>query len=279
MKHFADLLLNKNNSRSNDQIPFIQRRRGIEIKSSREINLMKKSSKIVGTVLREINDLIKPGMSTKDLDEFAEKRIREMGAVPSFKGYHGFPSSICSSINNEVVHGIPNKNKIIKNGDLVKIDTGAYLDGFHGDSCISICVGDVSEQAKKLSEVALQALIAGLSKIKSGNTLLDVAGAIEDVVKTNGFSVVEDYTGHGVGRNLHEEPSVFNFRTNELPNVVLREGMTLAVEPIVNQGSKFCKTLNDKWTVITKDGKLSAQWEHTIVVMKDGIEILTDRDF
>jgi methionyl aminopeptidase len=279
MKHFADLLLNKNNSKSKDQVPFIQKRRGIEIKSSREINLMKKSSRIVGTVLREINDLIKPGMSTKDLDDFAEKRIREMGAVPSFKGYHGFPSSICSSINNEVVHGIPNKNKIINDGDLVKIDTGAYLDGFHGDSCISICVGEVSEQAQKLSDVALQALFAGLSKIKSGNTLLDIAGAIEDTVRSNGFSVVEDYTGHGVGRNLHEEPSVFNFRTNELPNVVLREGMTLAVEPIVNQGTKFCKTLNDKWTVITKDGNLSAQWEHTIVVMKDGIEILTDRDF
>ena len=279
MKLFADLLLNKNNSNSNDQVPFIHRRRGIEIKSSREIKLMKKSSRIVGTVLREVNDIIRPGMSTKELDDFAEKRIREMGAVPSFKGYHGFPSSICSSINNEVVHGIPNKNKIIKEGDLVKIDTGAYLDGFHGDSCITICVGEVSPQAKKLSEVAFQALFAGLSKIKSGNTLLDVAGAIEDVVKLNGFSVVEDYTGHGVGRNLHEEPSVFNFRTNELPNVVLREGMTLAVEPIVNQGSKFCKTLDDKWTVITKDGQLSAQWEHTIVVMKEGIEILTDRDF
>ena len=279
MKHFADLLLNKNNSKSNDQVPFIQRRRGIEIKSAREINLMKKSSRIVGTVLREINDLIKPGMSTKDLDDFAEKRIREMGAVPSFKGYHGFPSSICSSINNEVVHGIPNKNKIINDGDLVKIDTGAYLDGFHGDSCISICVGEVSEQAQKLSDVALKALFAGLSKIKSGNTLLDIAGAIEDIVKSNGFSVVEDYTGHGVGKNLHEQPSVFNFRTNELPNVVLRKGMTLAVEPIVNQGTKFCKTLNDGWTVVTKDGKLSAQWEHTIVVLTDGIEILTDRDF
>ena len=279
MKHFADLLLNKNNSKSYDQVPFIQRRRGIEIKSSREINLMKKSSRIVATVLREINDLIKPGMSTKDLDDFAEKRIREMGAVPSFKGYHGFPSTICSSINDEVVHGIPNKNKIIKNGDLVKIDTGAYLEGFHGDSCISICVGQVNKRTQELSNVAYQALYAGLSKIKSGNTLLDIAGAVEDVVKQNGYSVVEDYTGHGVGRNLHEEPSVFNFRTKDLPNVVLREGMTLAVEPIVNEGSKFCKTLNDKWTVITRDGKLSAQWEHTIVVLKDGIEILTDRDF
>ena len=166
MRLFADLLLNKNNIKSNEQVPFIQRRRGIEIKSSREITLMKKSSKIVATVLREINDLIKPGMSTQDLDDFAEKRIREMGAVPSFKGYHGFPSSICSSINNEVVHGIPNKKKIIKEGDLVKIDTGAYLDGFHGDSCISICVGEVSNEAKKLSDVAFQALMAGLSKLK-----------------------------------------------------------------------------------------------------------------
>ena len=279
MKHFADLLLNKNNHKNNDQVPFIQQRRGIEIKSAREINLMKKSSRIVATVLREINDFIRPGMSTKELDEFAEKRIREFGAVPSFKGYHGFPASICSSINNEVVHGIPNKNKIIQNGDLVKIDTGAYLDGFHGDSCISICVGEVSSNTKKLSKIAFDALYAGLSKIKSGNNLLDVAGAIEDVVKKNGFSVVEDYTGHGVGRNLHEEPSVFNFRTKELPNVVLREGMTLAVEPIVNEGSKYCKTLNDRWTVITKDGKLSAQWEHTIVVLNDGIEILTDRNF
>ena len=162
---------------------------------------------------------------------------------------------------------------------MVKIDTGAYLDGFHGDSCISICVGEVSSKAQNLSDVAHEALYAGLSKIKAGNTLLDVAGEIEDVVLENGFSVVEDYTGHGVGRNLHEEPSVFNFRTKELPNVVLREGMTLAVEPIVNEGTKFCKTLNDRWTVITKDGKLSAQWEHTIVVLKDGIEILTDRDF
>ena len=278
MKHFAELLLNKNNSKSNGQVPFIERRKGIEIKSSREIKLMKKSSRIVATVLREIIDFVKPGMSTLELDEFAEQRITDMGAKPSFKGYHGFPGSICSSINNEVVHGIPNKNKIIKNGDLVKIDTGAYMDGFHGDSCVSICVGSVNKEVERLSNVAHEALYAGLSKIKAGNTLLDIAGAIEDVVKKNGFSVVEDYTGHGVGRNLHEEPSVFNFRTKDLPNVVLREGMTLAVEPIVNAGTKYCKTLNDRWTVITKDGKFSSQWEHTIVVLKDGMEILTDRD-
>ncbi len=279
MKHFAELLLNNKIFKSQDQVPFIEGKRGIEIKTSREIKLIKKSSQIVSKVLSEIIDLIQPGMSTKDLDVFAEKRIREMGAAPSFKGYHGFPASICSSINNEVVHGIPNKNKVIKNGDLVKIDTGAYLDGFHGDSCVSICVGSVNKEVERLSNVAHEALYAGLSKIKAGNTLLDIAGAIEDVVKKNGFSVVEDYTGHGVGRNLHEEPSVFNFRTKDLPNVILREGMTLAVEPIVNAGTKYCKTLNDRWTVITKDGKFSSQWEHTIVVLKDGMEILTDRDF
>ena len=279
MKDFAELLLNKKIFKSQDQVPFIEGKRGIEIKTSREIKLIKKSSQIVAKVLSEIIDIIQPGMSTKDLDTFAEKRIREMGATPSFKGYHGFPASICSSINNEVVHGIPNKNKIIKNGNLVKIDTGAYLDGYHGDSCVSICIGSVKKEVERLSNVSHEALYAGLKKIKAGNTLLDIAGAIEDVVKKNGFSVVEDYTGHGVGRNLHEEPSVFNFRTKDLPNVVLREGMTLAVEPIVNAGTKYCKTLNDRWTVVTKDGKFSSQWEHTIVVLKDGIEILTDRDF
>jgi len=279
MKHFAELLLNKKILKSQDQVPFIEGKRGIEIKTSREIKLIKKSSQIVARVLSEIIDLVQPGMSTKDLDIFAEKRIREMGAIPSFKGYHGFPASICSSINNEVVHGIPNKNKIIKNGDLVKIDTGAYMDGYHGDSCVSICIGSVNKEVERLSNVANEALYAGLNKIKAGNTLLDIAGAIEDVVKKNDFSVVEDYTGHGVGKNLHEEPSVFNFRTKDLPNVVLREGMTLAVEPIVNAGTKYCKTLNDRWTVITKDGKFSSQWEHTIVVLKNGVEILTDRNF
>ena len=279
MKHFAELLLNKNNSKSNGQVPFIEGRKGIEIKSSREIKLMKKSSRIVATVLREIIDFVKPGMSTLELDEFAEQRIINMGAKPSFKGYHGFPGSICSSINNEVVHGIPNKKKIIRSGDLVKIDTGAYLNGYHGDSCVTICIGKVEESVQLLSDVAHQALTAGLNKIKAGNSLLDIAGAIEDVVLSNGFSVVEDYTGHGVGRNLHEEPSVFNFRTKDLPNITLREGMTLAVEPIINEGSKFCKTLNDRWTVVTKDGKLSSQWEHTVVVLSDGIEILTDRNF
>ena len=277
MKLFSDLFVSANSKMPSNNGPIIKQRRGVEIKSSREIEIMRKSSKIVATVLSEIRDLVKPGMTTLDLDDYAEKRIREHGAEPSFKGYHGFPGSICSSINNEVVHGIPSKKKIIKEGDLLKVDTGAFFNGYHGDSCITICIGETSDKAIELSKVAQEALMLGIKKIKPGNKLLDLAGAIEDHVKANGFSIVEDYTGHGVGRNLHEEPSVFNFRTNDLPNVTLREGMTIAVEPIVNLGTKFCKTLRDGWTVITKDGNLSAQWEHTVLVTKNGFEILTDR--
>jgi len=277
MKLFSDLLSSANTKIHSNNAPIINQRRGVEIKSLREIEIMRKSSKIVATVLSEIRDLVKPGMSTFDLDVYAEKRIREHGAKPSFKGYHGFPGSICSSVNNEVVHGIPSKKKIIKDGDLLKVDTGAFYNGYHGDSCISICVGQTSDEAIELSKVAQEALMLGIKQIKPKNKLLDIAGAIEDYVKANGFSIVEDYTGHGVGRNLHEEPSVFNFRTNDLPNVTLREGMTIAVEPIVNLGTKYCKTLRDGWTVITKDGNLSAQWEHTVLVTKDGFEILTDR--
>ena len=277
MNLFSDLLFSENSKIPVNNGPVIKQRRGVEIKSSREIEIMRKSSKIVATVLSEIRDLVKPGMSTLDLDNYAEKRIRDQDAKPSFKGYHGFPGSICSSINNEVVHGIPSKKKIINDGDLLKVDTGAFYNGYHGDSCITICVGNTSDKANELSRVARKALMLGIEQIKPQNKLLDIAGAIEDYVKANGFSVVEDYTGHGVGRNLHEEPSVFNFRTNDLPNVTLREGMTIAVEPIINLGSKHCKTLRDGWTVITKDGNLSAQWEHTVLVTKNGFEILTDR--
>jgi methionyl aminopeptidase len=261
--------------------PRIQKsRRGVEVKSSREIETMRQASRIVATVLREIIEMATPGMTTGDLDAHAEKRIREMGAVPSFKGYHGFPASICASINNEVVHGIPSNKRLIKAGDLMKIDTGAYYDGYHGDSCVTICVGEgVPEPARTLSRVAQESLMKGLATVKAGSTLFDLAGAVQDHVEAHGFAVVEDYTGHGVGRNLHEEPSVFNYRTRELPNMKLRAGMTLAVEPILNAGSKACRTLKDRWTVVTVDGSLSAQWEHTIAVTSDGCEILTDRDF
>ena len=277
MNLFADLLATTQAPSATATGPRIQNRRGVEIKSAREIKIMREASRIVATVLREVMSMVEPGQTTGDLDAFAEKRIREMGATPSFKGYHGFPASICASINNEVVHGIPNAKRVIHKGDLLKVDTGAYFEGYHGDSCITVCVGESSAEAQTLSRVAQESLMAGLSQVKAGNTLLDIAGAVEDHVKANGFSVVEDYTGHGVGRNLHEEPSVFNFRTDELPNVTLRPGMTLAIEPILNAGSKACRTLKDRWTVVTRDGSLSAQWEHTVLVTSDGCEILTDR--
>lgn len=281
MNIFSDLLSAPNpkaQSRNKSQLPGIKKqRRRIEIKSKREIEIMRQSAKIVATVLKEISEMAEPGMTTADLDAHAEKRIREMGAKPSFKGYHGFPASICSSVNNEVVHGIPNKKKVIREGDVLKVDTGAFFQGFHGDSCVTIAVGEVSEDAAQLIRVAEEALYKGIEQVKAGAYLLDLAGAIQDHVETNGFSVVEEFTGHGVGRNLHEEPSVFNFRTREMPNVKLRAGMTLAIEPIVNQGSKHTRILSDKWTAVTVDNSLSAQFEHTVLVTEDGYEILTDR--
>ena len=254
-----------------------QKRRGVEIKSQREIEVMREAAKIVATVLKEISQMVQPGMTTADLDAHAEKRIRQMGATPSFKGYHGFPGSICSSINNEVVHGIPSPKKVIRAGDVLKVDTGAYYQGFHGDSCITIPVGEVTPEAAKLIRVAEEALYKGIEQVKAGNYLLDLAGAIEDHVKANGFVVVEDFTGHGVGRNLHEEPSVFNFRTREMPNVKLLAGITLAIEPILNAGSKHTRILSDRWTAVTVDNSLSAQFEHTVLVTETGYEILTDR--
>ncbi|WP_414563388.1 MULTISPECIES: type I methionyl aminopeptidase [unclassified Anabaena] len=257
--------------------PAKKQRRGIEIKSPREIEIMRQSAKIVATVLKEISEMVKPGMTTADLDAYAEKRIREMDATPSFKGYHGFKGSICASINNEVVHGIPNPKKVIRTGDVLKVDTGAFYQGFHGDSCITIAVGEVTPDAAKLIRVAEESLFKGIEQVKAGAYLLDLAGAIEDHVKAHGFSVVEEFTGHGVGRNLHEEPSVFNFRTREMPNVKLRAGMTLAIEPILNAGSKHTKILSDRWTAVTVDNSLSAQFEHTVLVTETGYEILTDR--
>ncbi len=286
MNLFADLLAASQPGRAPDGTvtqsgPRIQKsRRGVEVKSAREIAVMRQASRIVATVLREMITMAAPGLTTGDLDRHAEKRIREMGATPSFKGYHGFPASICASINHEVVHGIPSAKRVIRAGDLLKVDTGAYFEGYHGDSCVTICVGEgVPEDAHTLSRVAQESLMKGLATVKAGSTLLELAGAVQDHVEAHGFAVVEDYTGHGVGRNLHEEPSVFNYRTRDLPNMVLRPGMTLAVEPILNAGSRGCRTLKDRWTVVTVDGSLSAQWEHTIAVTSDGCEILTDRDF
>lgn len=252
-------------------------RRGIHIKSPQEIEIMRQSAKIVATVLKEISEQVKPGMTTADLDAYAEKRIQEMGAKPSFKGYHGFPGSICASINHEVVHGIPNRRKYIRAGDVLKVDTGAYYQGFHGDSCITIAVGEVSPNAAKLIRVAEETLYKGIEKVKAGAYLLDLAEAMQDHAEAHGYKIVEEFTGHGVGQNLHEEPSVFNARTYSLPNVKLKPGMTLAIEPILNAGSRFTKILSDKWTAVTIDNSLSAQFEHTVLVTETGYEILTDR--
>lgn len=269
---------NSDKETSNGLPPLKRNPKGIQIKSAPEIEKMRRSAKIVATVLKEIEAMVKPGMTTADLDEYAEKRILEMGATPSFKGYYGFPASICASVNNEVVHGIPNPKKVIHRGDVLKVDTGAYCEGFHGDSCITIAVGKVSKDTSKLIKVAEEALYKGIEQVKAGNHLLDIAGAVEDHVKANGFSIVEEYTGHGVGKNLHEAPSVFNHRTKWMPNAKLKAGMTLAIEPILNAGSRHTRTLRDRWTVVTVDNNLSAQFEHTVLVTKDGYEILSDRN-
>ncbi len=273
-----NLLVNLLFPKTRQGLPAMRRsRRGIEIKSETEVAIMRRSSWIVATVLKEIAERVEPGMTTADLDAYAEARIRELGATPSFKGYHGFPASICACLNHEVVHGIPSKKTVIREGDLLKVDTGAYQQGYHGDSCITIPVGRVAPDAARLVQVAEKALYQGIAQVKAGNRLLDIAGAIEDCVQANGYSVVENYTGHGVGRNLHEAPAVFHFRTKELPNEVLKPGMTLAIEPIVNAGSQVTRVLRDRWTVVTADNKLSAQFEHTVLVTQDGCEILTDR--
>lgn len=267
---------NKNKHNKKEKYATPRAKKGISLKTPQEIEIMRISGKIVATVLKEVSEFIEAGMTTADVDAYAEKRILEMNAKPSFKGYHGFPSSICISVNNEVVHGIPNRKKVIRQGDLVKVDTGAYYNGFHGDACITVGVGLISQKAQNLIRVAEEALYKGIDQVKPGNFLTDIAGAIEDYVKPHKYTIVENYTGHGVGRNLHEEPPVFNYRTRETPNVKLKPGMTLAIEPIINMGSKHTRTLRDRWTVVTMDKSLSAQFEHTVLVTKNGYEILTD---
>jgi methionyl aminopeptidase len=270
-------LLSELLSQSSQPSPAKKQRRGIEIKSQREIAIMRQAAKIVATVLKEISEQVLPGMTTADLDAYAEKRIREMGAVPSLKGYQGFPATLCTSINNEAVHGIPSPKRVIQSGDVLKVDTCAYYQGFHGDSCIAIAVGEVSPEAAKLIRITEEALYIGIEQVKAGNYLMDIAGAVQDHVEANGFSIIEDLTGHGVGRNIHEEPSVFFFRTRQMPNVKLRAGMTITIEPIVSAGSKHTQLLPDGWTIVTVDNSLAAQFEHTVLVTQDGCEILSDR--
>ncbi|HEY8396031.1 MAG TPA: type I methionyl aminopeptidase [Bacilli bacterium] len=246
----------------------------ISIKSQREIELMKEAGRIVALTLRVLENAIRPGISTHDLDKIAEETIREQGAVPSFKGYNGFPGSICASINNVVIHGIPNKKTILKNGDIISIDIGACYKGYHGDSAKTFAVGYVSVARKRLMKVTEEALYAGLAFAKPANRLSDISHAIEQYVLNNGYNVVKEFTGHGVGQKLHEDPSIPNFGKPGF-GPLLKPGMTLAIEPMVNAGRSEVRILDDDWTTVTADGSDSAHFEHTIVITDTGYNILT----
>ncbi len=249
----------------------------ILIKSNREIELMKEAGRIVALTHRTIKEAIKPGVSTYELDQIAEKVIRENGATPSFKGYNGFEGSICSSINNVVIHGIPSKKNILKDGDIISIDIGANYKGYHGDSAWTYGVGEISESRKRLLKVTEESLFAGLEHAKPFNRLSDISHAIEKYVLERGYSVVKDFTGHGVGRSLHEDPMIPNFGAPG-HGPLLRVGMTLAIEPMVNAGKSDVVVLEDDWTTITVDNSDSAHFEHTIVITDSGYTILTKEE-
>lgn len=245
----------------------------IFIKNDLELDLMRKAGKIVAETLLLLEHEIKPGISTKELDRVAEQFITEQGAKPSFKGLYGFPATLCISVNNEVVHGIPGEY-ILKDGDIVSIDCGACLDGFHGDAARTFPVGNVSEDASKLIKVTEQSFFEGIKFAQIGNRLTDISHAIQDHIEANGFSVVKDFVGHGIGRDLHEDPEVPNFgRPGRGP--VLTKGMVLAIEPMVNIGTFKVRTLRNDWTVVTSDGSLSAHYENTVAILPDGPEVLT----
>ncbi|TCP68822.1 type I methionyl aminopeptidase [Baia soyae] len=245
----------------------------ITVKSLTEIERMRQAGKIVYLTHQELKKWIEPGITTKEIDHVAEKFIRSLGATPSFKGYNGFPGSVCTSVNDELVHGIPSKRKLL-NGDIISVDIGAYYEGFHGDSAWTYPIGTVTPEAERLLAVTQQSLYAGLAVCKPGIRLGDVSHAIQSVAEAAGFSIVEEYAGHGIGRELHEDPSVPNFGEPGKGRR-LSKGMTLAIEPMVNAGSRFVRTLDDQWTVVTTDGSLCAHFEHTIAITDDGYEILT----
>ena len=243
-------------------------------KTAREIELMRTAGRIVALAHQEVAKHIAPGISTLELDQIAERVIRENGATPSFKGYGGFPGSICASINDVVVHGIPKASIILKAGDIISVDIGACYKGYHGDSAWTYPVGEISEADQNLMDVTLNALYKGLEKAKPNNRLSDISAAIGEYAKSFGYGVVEDFTGHGVGKSLHEDPAIPNYG---IPNMgpVLQPGMTLAIEPMINAGTKSVKVCSDGWTTITRDGKKSAHFEHSILITDEGYEILT----
>jgi len=246
----------------------------IEIKSKEEIAKMRAAGKIVAEVLEKIGAMAKPGISTLELDKEAERIIRARKAAPCFLGYNGFRGSACISVNDEVVHGIPQRSKILKEGDILSIDTGARLDGFCADAAVTVGVGKITAAAKRLMDLTKKSLEVGLSHIKPGARLGDVQNAIETFALLNNLGIVREYCGHGIGRNLHEEPAIPNYGIKgEGP--LLKPGYTLAIEPMLNAGKDGVKTLSDGWTVVTKDGGLSAHFEHTVAVTENGFEILT----
>ncbi len=245
----------------------------ITIKSAREIEQLKRSNEIVAEVFGKLRGMIVPGVTTRELDQVTEDYIRWKGARPAFKGYRGFPASLCSSINEEVVHGIPGERKL-KNGDIIGLDVGVNYQGFFGDAAITFPVGEVDAEAKRLLEVTEKALYIGIEKARVGNRLFDVSYAIQRWVESHGFSVVRDFVGHGIGRELHEDPQVPNFGTpHQGPR--LEKGMVFSLEPMVNEGTYEVRILSDGWTVVTADGKRSAHFEHTIAITEDGAKILS----
>jgi len=244
-------------------------------KSQSELDKMRRSGHIVRQVLDELRAMVAPGVSTMDLEKVAERRIKESGAKPAFKGYYGYPCVLCTSINDEIVHGIPSAKRVLKAGDIVSIDCGVVQDGYYGDAAITVAVGDsVSPERKKLMEVTEQSLYKGIEKVKIGNTISDIGGAVQEFVEAAGFSVVREFVGHGIGTKLHEEPQVPNFRSRGA-DMRLREGMVLAIEPMVNSGGPEARVLEDKWTAVTLDGSSSAHFEHCVAVTRNGPLILT----
>lgn len=254
--------------------PVAKTAEAIEIKSADAIRKLEASCRLVGECLHLLRDMVKPGVSTLELDEAARKFIESRGAKPSFLGYMGFPAALCTSINEEVVHGIPSAGRTLAEGDVVKIDLGILLDGYHGDAAISVPVGRVPLATKRLLEVTEESLECGIAQVAPGNRLGDVSAAIQRHAEEHGYSVVRDYVGHGIGRNMHEPPTIPNYgKPGTGPT--LRPGQALAIEPMVNAGTWKVETRNDRWTVVTRDGKLSAHFEHTVLVTDDGNRVLT----
>jgi methionyl aminopeptidase len=248
----------------------------ISIKSPREIEIMRRSGKITSKTLARLMEAAKPGVTTRELDRIAEESIRSMGGIPTFIGYNGYPSSICASVNDEVVHGMPG-DRVLEDGDLLSLDIGTTLEGYVSDSAITVAVGEVSDAAKRLMHVTQECLMLGIAQMQAGNHLGDIGHAVQRHAESHGYGVVRALVGHGIGRKMHEDPQVPNYGTpGEGP--VLRKGLVLAIEPMITQGTWEVATLDDGWTVVTEDGKLAAHFEHTIAITDSGPKILTLRD-